>query len=198
MADASGKTLDRLSPWAEFMKPGSYGRTDAGELVTITPLSGTSSVSVIARKGTPVTAISGLAMPETGRWVANDQLRIASDGPGQWRVVAADMPEGQLYQEVKTAVGSTASVMDQSHGWVSVRLSGEATPDVLSKGSSIDFHLENFGAGQCAATQIHHMMVHITCVDDEPRYELQLFRSMAGTFSNWLRDAAGEYGCNYT
>ncbi len=198
MVDASGKTLDRPSPWKGIMKPGPYGNASVGDVVTITPLENVSSLSLIARKGAALPSLSGLALPQTGRWIANDALRIAADGSRQWRVVAGDRPEGELYREVKSAVGTTASVIDQSHGWVNVRLSGEATPDVLSKGSSIDFHLESFGPGHCAATQIHHMMVHITCIEDAgPTYEIQLFRSMAGSFAAWLRDSAAEFGILY-
>ena len=149
-------------------------------------------------KGCIDASLVRIGFPDTGRWVGNDSLRIAADGPGQWRVTAQNMSEGALYRDTKAAVASTASVIDQSHGWVSVRISGQATPDVLAKGSSIDFHLDNFGPGQCAATQIHHMMVHLTCVDDEgPTYDIQLFRSMAGTFAHWLRDSAAAYGCEY-
>lgn len=198
MADLKGSTLQRPSPWQGFMKPGPYGNFAQGPGVTITPLANVSSVSVIARKGASLPDFDGVAFPETGMWSGSSGKRIAADGPGQWRVVARDLPEGELYRDVKAAVESAASVVDQSHGWVSVRIAGDAAPDVLAKGSSIDFHLDSFGPGQCASTQIHHMIVHLTCLDDEgPTYEIQLFRSMAGTFANWLRDSAAAFGCQY-
>jgi len=189
--------LVRSAPWTGHLKPGAYGNAGLEAPVTITPLNAVSSLTVIARKGASLSAVSGLEFPGTGKWVANDTLRIASDGPGQWRIVARGKPEGELYREVRETLGDTASVSDQSHGWVTVRISGEACPDVLSKGSSIDFHLDAFGPGQCAATQIHHMMIHLTCLDDTgPTYELQLFRSMAGSFAHWLQDSAAEFGCH--
>lgn len=149
----------------------------------------------MARKGATPPSFGGLSMPKMGRWTGDETIRISSDGPDQWRITAQDKPEGALHREVKSALGNSASVIDQSHGWVNVEIAGTAAPDVLSKGSSIDFHLDHFGKGQCAATQIHHMMVHITCVNDEgPRYAFQLFRSMAGSFAVWLKDASAEFG----
>ena len=193
MAETCDAHLTRPSPWDGVMKPGSLGNVNLGVPILVRPLTNVSSVSVIARKGA---SVSGLKIPDMGRWIDNGDMRVASDGLGQWRVSAQDKPEGALYRKIKDAVGTTASVIDQSHGWVTIEISGEAAPDVLAKGSSIDFHLDSFGTGQCAATQIHHMMVHLTCLDNSgPTYSLQMFRSMAGSFAIWLRDSAAEFGC---
>ena len=196
MANPAGTILERPSPWTGIFTPGAHGNVGSDVPVVITPLRDVSAVSVIARKDAKLPAINGLDVPAMGRWVANDTMRIASDGPNQWRVTSNGTAEGDLYRDVKAALGTTASVIDQSHGWVNVEIMGPTSPDVLAKGSSVDFHLDQFGAGQCAATQIHHMMVHVTCLDEDgPRYAFQLFRSMAGSFANWLRDSSAEFGC---
>jgi len=166
MADTPTREPVRVSPWGGAFTPGIYGNTGHGDPLLITPRVDMSSVAVIARDGATVPMISGLSTPDTGRRVANTGIDIACDGPGQWRVRADRKAEGELCREVQAAVGSSASVIDQSHGWVTVDISGEMAPDVLAKGTSIDLHLDSFGAGQCAATQIHHMMVHVTCLDD--------------------------------
>ncbi|MGI9406931.1 MAG: sarcosine oxidase subunit gamma [Hyphomicrobiaceae bacterium] len=185
----------RMPPWTETLEPGLYGAITVADPVLVTHLKTMSSVSVIARRGAAVPDIVGLAVPATGRWVENEDIRIASDGPDQWRVVSESFDEGALYKAVKAAAGSSASVIDQSHGWVTIQVSGEMMPDVLAKGTSLDTHLDAFGVGQCAATQIAHMMVHVTCLDDHgPTYVFQMFRSMADSFGGWLRDSAAPYG----
>jgi sarcosine oxidase subunit gamma len=198
MAELATADLVRVSPWRDVFKPGTYGNVggrDGAEPLLIRPIVDLSSIAIIARKGATVPPVSGISVPGVGQCVTNDVLDIASDGPGQWRIRANGQAEGTLCQTVKSAVGTSASVIDQSHGWVSVDISGEAAPDVLAKGTSLDLHLDTFGIGQCAATQIHHMMVHITCLGDAgPTYRLQLFRSMTTTFATWLKDSSAVFG----
>jgi sarcosine oxidase subunit gamma len=95
--------------------------------------------------------------------------------------------------ELKKLLGDIANVVDHSDGRVVVRISGPRARDVLVKGIPIDLHPRAFKANDVAITHVSHIGVILWQLDDQPTYELALFRSYADSFVHWLADSAAEF-----
>ncbi len=194
------QALARRSPWDGVLLAGQHGARVDSVGMTIAPVQGNSICNVMALRNASPPVESAFwrgfdfELPEPGRFVTHDGLRMAWDGPGRWRACAEGLEEGELYNRLSKGVGASAGVVEQSHGLVAVRIVGAKTPAVLAKGTCVDLHRDQFGPGNCALTQIAHMGVHLSQLDDAPTYEIQLFRSMAGSFAEWLMASGGEYG----
>ena len=129
MADAE---LQRVTPWTGELDPGPYGVPGMANPVVVAGLTDLSSVSVIARKGTRLPAIMGLDVPVTGRWVANDRIRIASDGPDQWRVVGDGFGEGGMRRKRPRQVFGARRNLERKHCFRD-QLASHWTDDVHTK-----------------------------------------------------------------
>ena len=64
----------------------------------------------------------------------------------------------------------------------------------MAKGVHIDLHGQVFKAGDVAMTAIAHINIHLWQVDEQPTYDLAVFRSFAVAFWEWLTAAATEFG----
>jgi len=64
---------------------------------------------------------------------------------------------------------------------------------VLAKGTPVDLHPRVFASGQCAATQMAHVGVHLAQVEDD-HFELSVFRGFSESFWEWLTEQAEEFG----
>ena len=114
-------------------------------------------------------------------------------GPDQYFVVAQGRGEGALYRELKAALDGIASVSDQSHGRVIIRIEGPKVRNVLAKGTPVDLHADEFAVGKSALTQMAHVGVHLTRVGDDA-FELSVFRGFAESFWEWITSQAEEFG----
>jgi len=207
--------LTRRSPWDGALSGGRHGRTGAPHGVGIAPRLNLETCTVLARSGAEA-VVAGLLADHflteplaPGQSHAWSDGRIAWDGPAQWRVIRAatggggNGSSGELAREMATLFSATASVIDQSHGFATVQISGPMSPMVLAKGSSLDCSPDRFPPGKCALTTFAHVAVHVTRLEDAslggsettaPVFDLQLFRSMAGSFAHWLMSSSLQYG----
>lgn len=147
--------------------------------------------TVMARKGVPPSSIGALLaanMPNGPEAVPGGGYRILGLGPGSW-LVMQDRAESSFAQSLKEKLAGHASVSDQSSGYAVLRLSGPGARIVLQRGAAIDFHPDSFRPGSAAVTVIAHIGVILWQVDDEPTYDLAVFRSLAGSFRHWLDQA---------
>lgn len=113
-------------------------------------------------------------------WAGSDQW-LAQGPPGKERLLAE-------------AFADLASVVDQSHGWALLRITGPRARDALAKGLAVDLHPRAFATGFAAATSIAHIAVVFWQLDDRPTYEFAVPRSYALSFWHWLQASAAEYG----
>lgn len=118
-------------------------------------------------------------------------------GFDQYYVVADDWNESALYRELKNRLQGMASVSDQSHGRVIIRITGSKSRRVLTKGTPVDLHPDEFPVGRSAVTQMAHVGVHLTRVGDDA-FELSVFRGFAESFWEWLTQQAEEFGYRVT
>ncbi len=144
-----------------------------------------SIATVIARKG------KGKALNEA--LAALKGVTILWAGPDQYFVQAEGRGEGALAAELAAALAGIASVSDQSHGRVVIRVEGPKVRAVLAKGTPVDLHADEFPVGKSALTQMAHVGVHITRVGSDC-FDLSVFRGFSESFWEWLCEQAEEFG----
>lgn len=174
--------MARVSPLADLAVQGRFGADRGQPGVTFRVRHPLSIVTVIARAG------QGEAV---GRALAAHQALWA--GPDQYFVIAEGRPEGALCRELKAALSGIASVSDQSHGRIVIRISGPKSRAVLAKGTPVDLHPDEFPVGKSALTQMAHVGIHLTRVGEDS-YDLSVFRGFSESFWEWITEQAEEFG----
>jgi methylglutamate dehydrogenase subunit D len=175
----------RHLPLRDVAKTGRYG-ADKGDVgVTLSILHPMSLVMVIARKGQANAVKSALAK------VAN--ATVMSAGPDQFYVQS----EASRFAELSQLLKGQASVIDQSHGRVIIRIAGPRVRDVLAKGAPVDLHPAHFAIGHSAQTTMAHVGIHLTRSGDN-EFTLSVFRGFSRSFWEWLTQSAAEFGYSVT
>lgn len=189
-----------LIPRSAFIGlPGRSGRTEGEPGVTVRPRDELALARVIARKGraddlaAAVRSRYALDLPTTPKRVEQGGLAFIWSGPGQWLAVAEDRRD--LARELAETIGAFAAVSDQSDGLAVLRISGPRARDALIKGVGLDLHPRAFAPGDAAVTVIAHVGAQLWQLDDQPSYEIAIYRSFAGSLWRWLEASAAEFGC---
>ena len=179
---------------AVVSRPGGAG-------VTLMPCDDLGIATVIARKGQTaplaerVQALFGIALPAGPKRVTAGKLAFIGTGPSQWLAVEQASGDPQAFADkLKQDLAGFASVSDQSDARAVIHVSGPAARQSLVKGLPVDLHPRVFGPGDAALTQIALIGAHIWQIDETPTYEIAVFRSLAGSFADWLIASAAEYG----
>lgn len=190
----------RRSPLHRIIRHGRHGADrPGGPGVVLALRHPLSIVTVIARKGKAEVLSEtmqrhfGVACPAPGLSAAGERLTLHWCGFEQWYAVAEGWPDGTLYDKLGRRLAGLASLSDQSHGRVMLRISGPRARDVLAKGTPVDLHPRAFGPGRSAATQMAHVGVHLAQVGPDV-FELSLFRGFAESFWEWLTEMSAEFG----
>lgn len=116
-----------------------------------------------------------------------DGLFICAVGPGDYWIFAENHDE----QGVNKLLRETASLFEQTHGRVVLRIEGVCASDILSKGSPLD--LDNMPGMGAAHTVVEHIPVLIAKHDEVDGYLVSIPRSFANSFSSWLTEAALDF-----
>jgi sarcosine oxidase subunit gamma len=192
--------IERHLPLLARLKSGRHGAPFEGDspvrLGVRHPLS---IVTVITRRGREQAVAAavekqyGISMPGTSRTSAGHAVSILWCGDNQYYAIAEGMGEGTLYRDLKAALDGMASVSDQSHGRVVIRIAGPKARHLLAKGSPVDWHPRAFPVGAAAATQMAHVGVHVVRTGEQ-QFEVSLFRGFSESFWEWLTGQAQEYG----
>jgi sarcosine oxidase subunit gamma len=191
---------ERLLALKHHLRQGRYGAPlPDGPGVRLAVRHPLSIATIIARKDQEVAmsaaleARYGTAAPQPRRMAHGQGLIVQWCGDQQYYAIAEGRPEGALTLELKSSLEGLASVSDQSHGRVVIRLSGERTREVLAKGSPVDFHRREFPVNASVPTQMAHVGVHVSRPEEEV-FELSLFRGFSEHFWEWLTEQAQEFG----
>jgi sarcosine oxidase subunit gamma len=174
--------LQRVSPLRDVAVHGRFGASRGAPGVTFHVRHPLSIVTVIARAGQGEATAAALAAHEA-LWA----------GPDQYFVLAEGRPEGALCRELRLALSGHASVIDQSHGRVVIRIAGPKASAVLAKGTPVDLHPDQFPHRKSALTQMAHVGVHLTRVDEDA-FDISVFRGFAESFWEWITGQAEEFG----
>jgi methylglutamate dehydrogenase subunit D len=164
----------RHLPLREVVKLGRFGADRGVPGVTLSIVHPVSLVTVIARKGKAKAVADAM---KGAMWAGADQYFV----------------EGVSAAALKKKLGSTASVIDQSHGRVVILISGSKVRDVLAKGTPVDLHASQFPVGKSAMTQMAHIGVHLTRTGED-EFKLSVFRGFSESFWEWLTGSAAEFG----
>ncbi len=136
---------------------------DYGPITSVAPFKGRRQEVSKALK-----AAIGTGLPAANRVIGNSAIRVVWSGLDQAFVLGASVaPAG-------------AAVTDQSDAWACLALSGQGSVDVLARLTPLDLRERRFRRGHAARSLLGQM----PCVFLRPgalRYELLVFRSMAGT-----------------
>ena len=191
---ASRSVLDRIA------QPGRHGQLGGAPGVVLGECRYRGVVSLIARKGmaTAVAAAAraayGVALPLKPGSERSGAMTFIWAGPERWLVIAEDRSSEELAQSLRSVFAGLAAIAEQGDGRALIRISGPRARDVLAKILTIDLHPRVFRRGDTAITGAAHLEVQIWQVDDQPSYEIALFRGFAGSFWHWLIASAAEYG----
>jgi methylglutamate dehydrogenase subunit D len=179
----------RVSPLAKVAARGRFGADKEVPGVELSVRHPASIVTVIARMGCAERVADAIED------IKNCNARCA--GFDQYYVVADEWHEGALYRELKGRLGGIATLSDQSHGRIIIRISGPNARQVLAKGTPVDLHQDKFPIGKSAVTQMAHVGVHLTRTG-ENAFELSVFRGFAESFWEWLARQSEEFGFRVT
>ncbi len=169
----------RVSALANVAKPGRFGADKGAPGVSLSVIHPISIVMVIARNGKAKPLKDALAMLK--------KVEVQWAGPDQFYVY--NVP----YTELKTKLSGVASVSDQSHGRVMIRIRGTKSRALLAKGTPVDLHADVFAIGKSALTQMAHVSFHLTRTGAD-EFTLSVFRGFSESFWEWLTSQAAEFG----
>ena len=175
----------RTSALADVAKPSRFGADKGAPGVTFSIIHPLSIVTVIARNGKAKALKDALATLKS--------VEVLWAGPDQYFVQASGKAEGALYADLKAKLNSIASVSDQSHGRVALKISGPKARAVLAKGTPVDLHKDEFPIGKSAVTQMAHVGVHLTRTGPD-EFTLSVFRGFSESFWEWLTQQSAEFG----
>ncbi len=134
-----------------------------------------------------LSGLTGASIPDRCRSSTGHSVVLLAYSPARW-LALTDAAEGaaRLFA-FAVACRPYAAVVDQSHGWVCLHITGPRCRDVLAAGSSLDFRSRSFSAGHCAATALGKISVFIHALPASDGFDIYVPRSFAGSLSNWMR-----------
>jgi methylglutamate dehydrogenase subunit D len=173
----------RHLPLRKLATPGVFGSITHEPGITLSIVHPLVLASVIARAG-------------QGSAVAQD-LKGLREADAMWAGPDQYFVEGVSAKALKEQLGSSASVIDQSHGRVGIVIAGSQSRSVLSKGTPVDLHPASFPIGKAAMTQMAHVSVHLARTGEDA-FKLLVFRGFAESFWDWLIKSSAQYGYRVT
>ncbi len=188
-------TLQRVSPILDPEKPlldcDGLSFTNRLNTTSIQVMTFKNQHAVVAEALTAALGIEASVKP--GVCNSDGTTQVAWNGPNQWMVISQGDATAGLLEKIQNAVGDKAAVVDQSHGRVGMRLSGEHARTVMQKNCPLDLHPVSFATGNCALTTVAHVGALLIQVDDTPTYDLFVNRSFARSFADSVKHSCHEF-----
>jgi heterotetrameric sarcosine oxidase gamma subunit len=132
-----------------------------------------------------------LRLPDGPQRAATDEAAFLGVGPGAW--IGVGKQGGSAWAErLAELLQGLAAVSDQSSGYALFHLSGSKAAEVLAKGVPVDLDAGAFGPKSVAVTGLAHMDAILWREDGG--YVVAVFRSLDGSFLDWLEASAAEFG----
>jgi len=139
--------------------------------------------------------ITGINLPlKAGEVFGNNEYRIQWLGPNEWIIQCADDEKDGLIDNIKSQLSDEhCSITDISDYYLTIRLSGKNSNEILSKGTSLDLKTYICNKDMCAQTYIAKATVLIDRLSNEPMYDISVRWSYAEYLWEWLVDASYEF-----
>ncbi len=160
-------------------------RIDTVAGVTCTEVSDLALASVAVRLGHEHAAAKSLKSllnaeaPDVGKALLAQPYSAVWVGPDQWMVGADTASHELLADEVKTALGATASVTEQTDAWCCFDLMGDGIGGVMELLCNVNFRAMQ--SGDAARTSIHHLGCFVVCGDPHGFVRILGPRASAGS-----------------
>jgi heterotetrameric sarcosine oxidase gamma subunit len=177
----------------------------AGPGVIVSDRDGLGLATVLVRKGRTdalaarVKERFNIDLPHGPQRAGHDGVAFAGTGPETW-LVTGETGGNALAASLRDAIGEHAAVVDQSDGYAVLRITGPKVRETLAKGVPLDLHPRAFRVGDTAVTAISHIVAILWRLEDAedgtPVFEVAVFRSLAGSFWDWLAESSAEFGVN--
>ena len=126
--------------------------------------------------------------PDT--WTASGDQACLCLGPDEWLLLSADGRAGELETAIRAALDDDPwlSIVDVSHAYAGLILTGPAAREILARGCRLDLHPRAFRPGQCARTFLAKARIILRCTNDDA-FELWVANSFARYTAAWLMEA---------
>ena len=155
--------------------------------ITVTEITDRAIASVTARAAGDFAARAGFLgdLPGPGQWRAGAPFDLIWTGPDQWFVTAAYDSHPDLATVLKTALGDSASVTEQTDGWVRFDVTGEVV-DMMERLCPLP--VRRMTPGQATRSIVEH--IGCLVIRSESGFALMAPRSYAASLLHALRAAA--------
>ncbi len=176
---------------------GTTPRSDTIGGLTITENAGVALASVAARLGKEAACRKALAkvlgaVPGPGKVQLNDPEAGFWMGPDQWMIGAPMATHELLADQLKAQMGDSASVTEQSGGWVVFDVVGDAVEDFSERLCALP--IRQMASGDAQRTTIHHLGCFVIRRADDNHLRILGPRASAGSLHHALVAAAGSVG----
>ena len=146
----------------------------------------------------PVREALGQALPDQPNTTSVGEHTIYWLGPDEWLICSVADIKNSLADRLRVATDKLhVAVNDVSGGMVTIRLTGDDVRCLLSKGCTIDFHPQEFKAGDCAQSGLAKTNVVLGRSSDGLAYDIIVRRSFADYLALWLQQAANDSGIEF-
>lgn len=152
-------------------------------LASVTCRAGQAKPFAIAAK-----KLFGGAMPDPGHWTAGDPFGLIWTGPDQWFAEAPFASHEDIARLIKAGLGDTASVTEQTDGWVRFDVTGATVVDLLERLCPVP--VRRMQTGAATRTLLEHMGCFVICRTTAQAFSLIAPRSFAGSLHHALTAAA--------
>ncbi|GHK04066.1 sarcosine oxidase subunit gamma [Streptomyces sp. NPDC003753] len=200
MADTA-LTARQRSPLAHAADRLAAATRSSGGAIRLAELPFLAQVNIRLDAKSPAADAVGLALGfqlplEPNTVVRAGDLTAVWLGPDEWLLVAPPGTQRELEGRIRAAAGDEpVSVTDVSAQRTTLLVAGPRARDLLSHGCALDLHPRSFGPGRCAQTTLARTQVVLVARDEARAGFWVLVRSsFAGYLTDWLLDAAVEYG----
>jgi methylglutamate dehydrogenase subunit D len=171
----------------------------SGDGVTAIERVGLGMATVMIRRGKSAELLQqvklrlGIELADAPMRYRFDRTSLIGTGNGKWLAVC-ETTTANFMEQLQRELDGLASMVDQSHAFGVLRLSGPALLATLEKGVRINLSPDAFQVGRAAVTSIAHIGVNLWKVDDAPTFDIAVTRSFAGSFCHWLEASAAVHG----
>lgn len=143
-----------------------------------------------------VAVAAGFALDvPVNRCKANAQRSVLRLGPDEWLLCGPESETAAIVRAVEAALaGHGHSLVDVSHAYVALAVTGPAAPEAINAGCPLDLWPGVFQAGHATRTLLGKAEIILARPGNAPGFEIECARSLAAYVRDFLLGAARGLG----